>query len=79
MLFADAFPPAILDLFPARWVPTLQYSVYVRARPETGWIQASLRTRSMVDGLLEEDGELYDGAGRLVAQSRQLALLLPPA
>ena len=78
MLFADAFPPAILDLYPASWVPTLQYSVYVRARPQGGWLRGSFRTRSMVGGLLEEDGELFDSAGRLVALSRQLALLLPP-
>ena len=77
MLFADALPPAILDLFHARWVPTLQFSVYVRARPVPGWIRGSFRTRSMVGGLLEEDGELYDSSGRLVALSRQLALLLP--
>jgi acyl-CoA thioesterase len=60
-------------------VPTLQYSVYVRARPEPGWIGGSFRTRSVVDGLLEEDGELFDETGRLLAQSRQLALLRPPA
>jgi hypothetical protein len=78
LLFADAFPPAVLDLYPASWVPTLQYSVYVRARPAPGWIRGSFRTRSIVGGLLEEDGELFDSTGRLVALSRQLALLLPP-
>jgi len=77
MLFADAFPPAVLDYCRAGWVPTLQYSVYVRARPQTTWLQGSFRTRSMVGGLLEEDGELFDSAGQLVALSRQLALLLP--
>jgi len=78
MLFVDAFPPPILDLFPAGWVPTLQFSVYVRARPQPGWVRGSFRTRSMVGGLLEEDGEVFDSAGRLVALSRQVALLLPP-
>ena len=78
LLFADAFPPAVLDRYPASWVPTLQYSVYVRARPGPGWLQGSFRTRSVVGGLLEEDGELFDSTGRLVALSRQLALLLPP-
>ncbi len=79
MLFADAFPPAVLDKFPASWVPTLQYSVYVRARPRPGWLQGMFRTRSMVGGLLEEDGELFDSSGRLVALARQLALLRPPS
>jgi acyl-CoA thioesterase len=79
LLFADAFPPAVLDLYPASWVPTLQYSVYVRARPHPGWLQGSFRTQSVVGGLLDEDGELFDSAGRLVALSRQLALLVPPA
>jgi acyl-coenzyme A thioesterase PaaI-like protein len=78
MLFADGFPPAVLDKFPASWVPTLQYSVYVRARPRPGWLQGTFRTRSMVGGLLEEDGELFDSSGRLVALARQLALLRPP-
>jgi hypothetical protein len=79
LLLADAFPPAVLDRYPASWVPTLQYSVYVRARPQAGWIQGTFRTRSMVSGLLEEDGEMFDSAGRLVVMSRQLALLRPPA
>jgi len=78
-LFADAFPPAVLDLYPASWVPTLQFSVYVRARPQPGWLWGTFRTRSMVGGLLEEDGELFDSSGRLVALARQLALLRPPA
>jgi hypothetical protein len=79
VLFADAFPPAVLHRYPASWVPTLQFSVYVRARPRPGWLQGSFRTRSVVGGLLEEDGELFDSTGRLVALVRQLALLLPPA
>jgi hypothetical protein len=79
LLFADAFPPAVLDLYPASWVPTLQYSVYVRARPRPGWLRGSFRTQSVVGGLLDEDGELFDSGGRLVALSRQLALLLPPS
>ncbi len=78
MLFADAFPPAILDVFPAGWVPSLQFSVYLRARPGPGWVRGSFLTRSVVGGLLEEDGEVFDNTGRLVALSRQLALLLPP-
>jgi acyl-CoA thioesterase len=76
-LLADAFPPPILDVVPASWVPTLELTVHLRARPRPGWLRAVFRTRVMRDGLLEEDGELWDDAGQLVAMSRQLALVLP--
>jgi hypothetical protein len=34
-----------------------------------------MATRFVTDGLLEEDGEIWDEAGRPVALSRQLALV----
>lgn len=77
-LFADALPPAVFELGPAGWVPTIELTVHVRARPAPGWLLAVFETRALVDGYLEEDGEIWDSAGRLVAQSRQLAMLLPP-
>jgi acyl-CoA thioesterase len=76
-VFADAFPPPILDVIPASWVPTLELTVHLRKRPEPGWLRAVFETRVLRDGLLEEDGELWDGAGDLVAMSRQLATVIP--
>ncbi|MEA3078384.1 MAG: hypothetical protein QOF60_3292 [Actinomycetota bacterium] len=77
-LFADAFPPAVFALGRAGWVPTIELTVHVRARPAPGWLRARFETRFLVDGYLEEDGELWDEDGRLVAESRQLAMLLQP-
>ena len=73
---ADAFPPAIFngDL-PVAWTPTLELTVHVRARPADGWLAANVATRFVSDGFLEEDTEIWDESGRLVAQSRQLALV----
>ena len=73
---ADAFPPAIFngDL-PVAWTPTLELTVHVRARPGNGWLAANVATRFVSDGFLEEDTEIWDESGRLVAQSRQLALV----
>lgn len=78
-LFADAFPPALYSLLGrVGWVPTVELTVHVRSRPAPGWIRARFTTRDLTDGLLVEDGELWDSEGTLVAQTRQLALLLPP-
>jgi hypothetical protein len=63
-----------LDL-PLGWVPTLELTAHVRARPAPGRIAAEVRTRFVTGGLLEVDGVYWDSTGRLVAQSRQLALV----
>lgn len=78
-LFADALPPAIFDLMPTGWVPTVSLTVMVRAVPVPGWLRIVFRTRTVVNGTIEEDGEVWDDAGRLVCLSRQLAVVLPPA
>ncbi|MCC5858456.1 MAG: thioesterase family protein [Ectothiorhodospiraceae bacterium] len=76
-LFADAFPPAVFSLLGrVGWVPTLELTVQVRRRPAPGWIAARFHTQDLHNGLLVEDGELWDETGALVARSRQLAMLL---
>ncbi len=80
LLFADAFPPAVFGLLGAvGWVPTVELTVQMRRRPAPGWMLARFRTGDLVDGRLIEDGLLWDAHGRLVAQSRQLALVRTPA
>jgi hypothetical protein len=76
LLVADAFPPAVFDLnVPSAWVPTVELTVHVRARPAPGPLRCRFRTRFVQGGMLEEDGEMWDEQGTLVAMSRQLALL----
>jgi hypothetical protein len=76
--FVDSFPPTLLGAVPSSWVPTIELTVHVRARPAPGWLLGTMRTRVLVDGLMEEDGELWDSVGRPVALSRQLAMVLTP-
>lgn len=76
-VFADAFPPSLYSLLGAvGWVPTLELTVHVRRRPAPGWIATRFRTSDLANGMMVEDGELWDETGVLVARSRQLALLL---
>ncbi|HMN82245.1 MAG TPA: thioesterase family protein [Burkholderiaceae bacterium] len=76
LLFADAFPPAVFGVLGAvGWVPTLELTVHVRRRPAPGWVIGQFRTSDLADGRMIEDGWLWDSEGRLVAQSRQLALV----
>jgi acyl-CoA thioesterase len=77
-LFADSFPPAVFELAPVSWVPTIELTVHVRGRPAPGWLRARFETRFLIDGYLEEDGVVWDSSDRIVAQSRQLAMLLGP-
>jgi acyl-CoA thioesterase len=60
---------------PLAWTPTLEMTTHVRAMPAPGWLRCRFTTRFVTGGLLEEDGEIWDQSGRLVALSRQLALV----
>jgi len=76
ILAADAFPPSIFngDL-PVAWTPTLELTVHVRTRPSDVWYAVIVSTRFVTGGFLEEDAEVWNRSGRLVAQGRQLALV----
>jgi len=74
-MFVDAVAPAGLELG-LRRMTTVELTVHLRARPAPGWLAFRTLTRYLEGGYFEEDAEIWDSAGRLVAQSRQLALVL---
>ncbi|MGA1439971.1 MAG: thioesterase family protein [Ilumatobacteraceae bacterium] len=73
----DAFAPVCFNRpeFAVSWAPTIELTAHVRAEPAPGPLRVLFSSRFLQDGMFEEDGEIWDSAGRLVAQSRQLALL----
>ncbi|MER5472658.1 thioesterase family protein [Streptomyces sp. NPDC002935] len=73
LLAVDALPPTAFEIGLSGWVPTVELTVHVRARPAPGPLRVSITTRNLAGGFLEEDAEVWDTADRLVAQSRQLA------
>jgi acyl-CoA thioesterase len=79
LLVVDALPQATYDLGFPGWAPTLELTAHVRASPAPGWAVVRHQTRNVSGGMFEEDCEVWDSTGRLVAQSRQLALLPRPS
>lgn len=76
VLATDCFPPAIFNSpYPTGWTPTIELAIQVREPHPTGWLACRFETRFVTGGMLEEDGQLWDEQGRLVALSRQLALV----
>jgi acyl-CoA thioesterase len=75
LMVCDAFPPAVFHLdMPPGWVPTVELTVHVRGVPAPGPVQCVFRSQFVQGGFFNEDGEVWDSAGKLVAQSRQLGL-----
>ncbi|HZK36732.1 MAG TPA: thioesterase family protein [Aeromicrobium sp.] len=74
-LLVDAFPPPIFELGHAGSL-TIQLTVHFHGTPAPGWIASRITTRHVLNGYNDEDCELWDSTGRLVAQSRQFAMLV---
>ncbi|MFF3291503.1 thioesterase family protein [Streptomyces sp. NPDC003023] len=73
LLTVDALPPTSFELGLTGWTPTVELTAHIRCRPAPGPLRVSITTRNLAGGFLEEDADVWDSAGRLVAQSRQLA------
>jgi acyl-CoA thioesterase len=74
-LLVDSTAPPVLEL--GATSTTVQLTVHLRAHPAPGWLACRATTRFVSGGYHEEDFEIWDSAGTLVAQSRQLAVVLP--
>jgi acyl-coenzyme A thioesterase PaaI-like protein len=69
----DALPPVVFGLGAFGWAPTVELTWYMRAVPADGLLRVAARCRHVGGGWFDEEAEVWDSAGRLVAQSRQIA------
>jgi acyl-coenzyme A thioesterase PaaI-like protein len=69
----DALPPVVFNSGAYGWAPTVELTWHMRAVPAPGWLAVHGRARLISDGWFDEEVEVWDSAGRLVAQSRQIA------
>jgi acyl-CoA thioesterase len=80
----DAVIPAVFGRIQEQIiVPTVDLTIHFRsslpltdAKPDD-YVLAEFRTNVVAEGFLEEDGVVWSGEGVLLAQSRQLAAILP--
>lgn len=76
LLAGDALPPTVFNArgVGAGWAPTVQMTAFLRARPRPGWLRLCSRSTSVTGCWFDEETLVIDQAGRLICQSRQLAL-----
>jgi hypothetical protein len=70
----DGAPPAVMELGELAST-TIELTLHVRQKPAPGWLAMHISTSHVIGGYHEEDIDVWDSTGVLVAQSRQLALL----
>jgi len=69
----DALPPVVFGLGAFGWAPTVELTWHMRAVPAGGLLRVAARCRHVGGGWFDEETEVWDSAGRLAAQSRQIA------
>ena len=72
-LAVDGLPPVVFGLGATSWAPTVELTWHMRAVPSPGPLAVAARSRHVSGGWFDEEAEVWDASGRLVAQSRQLA------
>ena len=59
------------------WAPTVQLTAYLRGLPADGWLRVLCTAAQIGQDWFDEDHTVVDSAGRIVVQTRQLALVPP--
>ncbi|MEU0496652.1 thioesterase family protein [Mycobacterium sp. NPDC006124] len=78
LLCGDLSAPVTFGVNRMGWAPTVQLTAYLRAIPADGWLRVMCTTTQIGREWFDEDHVVVDCEGRIVVQSRQLALV-PPA
>ena len=74
LVAGDISMPVTLNLGRYGWSPTVQLTALLRGRPAPGWLRVEVGCRAVYGQWFDEDAIVIDSAGRLICQSRQLAL-----
>jgi acyl-coenzyme A thioesterase PaaI-like protein len=69
----DGLPPVVFGLGATGWAPTVELTMHMRLVPAPGLLAVQARCRQVSSGWFDEEAEVWDSVGNLVAQSRQIA------
>lgn len=78
LMCGDLSAPVTFAVDRTGWAPTVQFTGYLRALPADGWLRVICTCVEIGQDWFDEDHLVVDQAGRIVAQSRQLALVPGP-
>lgn len=75
LLCGDLSAPVTFAVDRTGWAPTVQYTAFLRSLPVDGWLRVLATCVEIGQDWFDEDHTVVDAAGRIVVQSRQLALV----
>ena len=76
ILAGDGLPPPVFNTaLQVGWSPTVQLTIHIHARPQSGWMLIDSHSDIVTGGAFETDTTIFDGSGQAIARARQLQLL----
>ena len=77
LMCGDLSAPVTLAVDRTGWAPTIQLTAFLRGLPADGWLRIIATCMEIGHDWFDEDHVVVDSLGRIVAQSRQLAMVPP--
>ena len=75
--YSDILPPVVCNKYgPLGWIPTITLTTHIRQLPTTSELYADFIATDINKGYFEQDCNIWDLSGNLVASSRQLTRIL---
>ena len=75
--YSDILPPVVSNKYgPLGWIPTITLTTHIRQLPTTKEVYADFKASDINKGYFEQDCNIWDLDGNLVASSRQLTRIL---
>ena len=75
--YSDILPPVVCNKYgPLGWIPTITLTTHIRRMPTTPVLYADFIASDLNKGYFEQDCNIWDLDGNLVASSRQLTRIL---